>query len=177
LVYFSADAGMEDITLRWKTASEINNDYFEIEKSADGYTFYQIGLIEGSGNSKETISYEFVDTNPLNGIQYYRLKQVDYDGTFEYSDIAQANFAGQVALHIYPNPVTASHVYINYQNAARGRIGISIFDLNGKIIKSGIINKTEGQLQSRIEFDVNPGIYILKIDTGNQLTTRKIIKR
>ncbi|MBL0100798.1 MAG: hypothetical protein IPP49_12800 [Saprospiraceae bacterium] len=76
------------------TASETNNDYFTIERSGDGVAYEAIGQIKGAGNSSKEISYEFVDEKPLSGINYYRIKQTDFDGQYSYSDIRSVRFKG-----------------------------------------------------------------------------------
>jgi len=84
-LWLSADT--TNIELYWVTSNEINNDYFTIEKSNDGINFEIVEIILGAGNSDILLEYSFVDKNPINGISYYRLKQTDFDGKFEYSDI------------------------------------------------------------------------------------------
>jgi len=86
LISFTASALNNQVSLEWSTASELNNHYFEIEKSLDGKEFTTIGRVEGNGNSRSIIDYNFIDYN-LSKTSYYRLKQVDFDGQFEYSDI------------------------------------------------------------------------------------------
>ena len=71
----------------FSTVSETNNDYFTIERSGDGRNFESIGAIKGAGNSKQELSYEFVDESPLAGINYYRIKQTDFDGAYSYTEI------------------------------------------------------------------------------------------
>jgi len=86
LTSFDANVSGAVVVLNWETASEINNDYFQIERSVNGSAWENIGFVEGEGTTTSTTRYEFVDENPLTGISYYRLKQVDFDDKFEYSD-------------------------------------------------------------------------------------------
>lgn len=86
LISFTASKSEFSVELKWSTASEVNNSHFEIYKSTDIENFEQIGTVYGKGNSQVIAEYQFIDRN-LKGAQFYRLKQVDYDGQFEYSDI------------------------------------------------------------------------------------------
>ena len=88
LISFEAEREEDNIKLNWSTASEENNDYFEIQKSYDGEVFTPIGYVDGAGNSNAVLEYSYTDSET--GKAYYRLKQLDYDGEFEYSDIVVA---------------------------------------------------------------------------------------
>ena len=88
LISFEAEREGDNIKLNWSTASEENNDYFEIQKSYDGEVFTPIGYVDGAGNSNAVLEYNYTDSET--GKAYYRLKQLDYDGEFEYSDIVVA---------------------------------------------------------------------------------------
>jgi hypothetical protein len=105
------DAFIEDdiVLLNWKTASESNNDYFTIERSQDGLNWIALLNIKGAGNSSETISYQTMDHNAFLGVNYYRLKQTDYDGRFDYSKTTSVTFNSHRdnSLHVYPNPGTS----------------------------------------------------------------------
>ncbi|MBS1617064.1 MAG: hypothetical protein JST76_00990 [Bacteroidetes bacterium] len=112
LEYFTAEKKDErSAIVKWATASEINNDHFEVERSADAQQWTRIGTVPGAGNSNDHLDYSLDDNDPLPGINYYRLKQVDYDGQYEYSDIAEVEFSGEEGIHsatvmtIYPNPL------------------------------------------------------------------------
>lgn len=97
-LYFTARANdSHEVALNWATASEINNDRFEIERSADGSSFEKIGTVNGNGNSVQTIEYSFKDTTVQRGVYYYRLKQVDFDGRFEYSNISAASVDSELS--------------------------------------------------------------------------------
>lgn len=87
LLSFSAECSNQKIIISWITASEINNHFFTIERSAEGVNFQNIGTIAGAGNSNQNPYYTFEDSEPLEGISYYRLKQTDFDGKFEYSKV------------------------------------------------------------------------------------------
>lgn len=110
LLTFSAnwqDETYQTVLIKWQTEQEINNDYFEIERSTDAINFNSIRHVDGAGNSVERISYQETDTEPYQkGPSYYRLKQVDFDGTFSYSQIETLNAPdGLDIINLYPNPV------------------------------------------------------------------------
>ncbi|MEZ4936371.1 MAG: hypothetical protein R2799_02120 [Crocinitomicaceae bacterium] len=93
------------VELKWITETEINNDYFEVERSVDGINWESVLVVEGAGNSTQLMEYLHYDTSPLFGLSYYRLKQVDFDGTSKYFDIQSVNLALDQNLTFYPNPV------------------------------------------------------------------------
>ena len=93
MLYFNAKIDGTDAILEWATASELNNDRFEVERSLDGINYEYIGEVEGNGTTDLQVVYQFIDIAPRQGLNYYRLKQVDYDGAFEYSDVTFADFA------------------------------------------------------------------------------------
>jgi hypothetical protein len=106
LTYFKATPSQnKNVLLDWQTASEINNDYFTIERSKDGLEWKEVTQINGAGNSSQTLTYSTIDPNPFEEISFYRLKQTDYDGKFEYSNIRSVNLKIDFELiKIYPNP-------------------------------------------------------------------------
>lgn len=106
LIDFKASLFKDDkARLEWSTASETNNDYFEIERSSNGIDFRSLGKVSGNGTTTLASNYEYLDQSPPAGTQYYRLKQVDFDGQFSYSDIKSVNLSllnNQISL--FPNP-------------------------------------------------------------------------
>jgi hypothetical protein len=115
LVSFSGQNKAEGNVLKWVTASESNNKGFEVEKSSNGKLFQKIGFVEGNTDSKEALNYAFTDATP-HSVTYYRLKQIDWDGTSSYSKIIAVQAKEQVVA-VYPNPT-------------RGRLTISAKNLN-----------------------------------------------
>lgn len=109
LLSFTAQVFEQQVELNWSTSSEINNDYFTVERSKDGYTFEELDQIHGNGNSNIKNNYFYIDRNPYPGTNYYQLKQTDYDGKFTTSDIIQVLFETKISplnFIIYPNPIT-----------------------------------------------------------------------
>ena len=104
LISFEAKVSDEEVVLYWQTATETNNDYFTIERSANAQNWEPIAQIKGAGNSNDLQTYTAVDKNPINGINYYRLKQTDYDGAYSYSSIQKVRLASEKKISLYPNP-------------------------------------------------------------------------
>lgn len=148
------------VSISWKTASEINNDYFTIERSSNGMDYTSIGNVTGAGFSNQILNYNFYDQDPLNNTAYYRLKQTDYDGQFSYSNIASVKSElglSAINLNVYPNPATLENNVINvnitgtfdFQTATIKVINMNGFEvlteeieMNGQSInKSIIINR------------------------------------
>ncbi len=151
--------------LEWKTLSEINNDFFTIEKSKDGYTFTEYGTVKGAGFSTTTKTYSLFDYYPHNGITYYRLKQTDFNGEYTYSDVISIeNTSNEIYVdNIHPNPTNGNINYTFYSTLA-GNITIEFYDLLGKLILSEKQMVIEGNntLSSKTEA-FEKGIYSMKV--------------
>lgn len=157
------------VELNWTTSSEINNDYFSVERSTDGVNWESIGVKAGAGNSAVSIDYTEYDENPHQGVSYYRIKQHDFDGTWTISNIESVNFEGIEIITAYPNPGSEIvNVVINSSESAEA--SITLFDSQGKRIKDDIYTFEKGF--STIVLDVtqlSSGMYHLIVRTTNQL--------
>lgn len=136
LVSFNSNCINNKATLTWETSSETNNSYFNIEKSNDGVNWKKIGKLDGQGNSSTFKKYSFIDNEKIIATSFYRLKQIDIDGSFTYSTIATIRNCNQkdIAISVSPNPVK-NLVTIKFDKEI-GRQEIQIFDLEGKLIKN-----------------------------------------
>jgi Secretion system C-terminal sorting domain/Beta-propeller repeat len=159
--------------LEWSTTSETNNDHFDIERSADGIVFEKIAAVKGAGNSSIVKQYQFTDNFAFKSSNYYRLKQVDADGKFSYSDIINLKRAkDNLPINIYPNPFK-NNFSIDLA-AAYKNVVVSISDITGKKISESIY--TQVQLIN-IKTNAPAGVYLVKIMSDNKIiTTQKIIK-
>lgn len=168
LLSFNAKANEnKTVNLEWSTATEINNDFFTIEKSIDGEKWDYVGEKKGAGNSNAQINYSMIDTEPYNGISYYRLKQTDFDGTYAYSDIRSVQFQSIGELSVYPNPASTYFVVEGLEQ----RANLSLYKANGQIVKTVNINPNE-----KINVtELAPGQYTLKI-IGTQQNIKIIIQ-
>ncbi|HPI08877.1 MAG TPA: hypothetical protein PLM41_20930, partial [Saprospiraceae bacterium] len=122
--------------LTWRTASERNNLGFDIERSSDGRTWQTLALVPGHGTTQEEQSYAYTDERPQPGENYYRLKQVDFDGKFEYSDIRSVvmGSGAKDEVGIYPNPTHSGLVSLDYYAEKEGDLSVSVFDALGRLM-------------------------------------------
>jgi hypothetical protein len=159
LVELKAKAQKQQTILTWKTASEKNNLGFDIEKSTDGQTFEKIGFVKGFGTTQAPQYYSFTDSK-LNQLSYYRLRQVDYDGTAAYSNIVSANYeTGNSKVKIYPNPTSNSQITMDF---AANTEGVLVVNTLGQIVFQ---QKLSGQTQLRLDISTwVKGVYFIKTD-------------
>lgn len=164
LISFEARPEANQTKLTWKTTSETNNRGFEIERSSDARTFEKIGFVDGSGDTQQDQFYHFTDLNPL-ATGYYRLKQLDYDGKFEYSKTIAVK-AAKEAIRIYPNPAQTE---LTVRGAADNAL-VSVFTSTGKPVVTDA-KLSGGKLDVK---DLKEGIYTLKI---GDVAKKLLIKR
>ncbi|MBL0340994.1 MAG: T9SS type A sorting domain-containing protein [Bacteroidetes bacterium] len=178
LVSFEVKKAGSTAAIMWQTASEINNDYFTVERSDDGVNFELLLKVDGAGNSTSVRSYSAIDQSPLKGINYYRLKQTDFDGKFTYSEIKSIYFGKGQTFSVYPNPV-ASNSDFTISVPDKAEYSISIIELTGKIIYS---EKNSAGDKNEIIVRVNnlaisAGIYQLVVRSANEQYNQKLIIR
>jgi hypothetical protein len=132
---FSAYSDNEKVNLSWSTASEINNHGFEIERSNDKNNFYTVGFVKGNGTTTTENYYSFSDSPDKKGIFYYRLKQVDYNGHYEYSDLVSVDFVlnSFVLSQNYPNPFNPLTL-ISFSLPVDGYFNLNIYNIQGELI-------------------------------------------
>lgn len=177
LVDFSAKARSNDAVLTWVTAQEKNNDHFDVERSIDGVTFEKVGQRAGHGNSTTQQQYSFVDEGAarLAGTVYYRLRQVDTDGTATTSDVRTVAFAksAKLELTVYPNPATEKlNVRLSGQDEASA---VLVFNTAGMRVLEG---KLAGSLSTSFDVRTLPaGTYLVQVKAANgQLLTSRFVK-
>ena len=161
---FTAKNTNNSNTLNFRTLSESDNSHFLIERSANGKAFSEIGRVEGHGTTQTVQNYEFVDGTPLKGYNYYRLKQVDYDGRFEYSKIASVYF-GEKNLDVNVASATNDVIRLKVFSQNEDDAVISIIDMNGRIVASQKVVLTAKDNQLDLDTNLQNGIYIVKINT------------
>ena len=177
LVVFKAEPANNRVRLMWVTASEKNNDYYIVERSHDAINFTTLVRIKGSGSSQTNKTYETFDNEPLSGINYYRLKQIDFDGSFEYSPLISILFEEAIAFVLFPNPLTGDqtlYLKVNktlyYQNA-----NLFVYDIAGKMILHKIITLENTHEYSLQNLNLEEGIYFLKVQGAYSSQTKKLI--
>ena len=180
LISFTAKRINEKVKLEWQTLSEKNNDYFIIEHSLNGINYEEIKRVKGEGNSSKLINYEALDETPDDQISYYRLKQVDYNGQYNYSDIVSIDADNSKASisQIAPNPTSAS-ISFNFYTPIKGELYYEITDLTGRVLVTVIEIMEIGNSKVNTLLNELPnGIYFLKInfDKTNLVSVNKIFK-
>ncbi|MNJ84762.1 hypothetical protein D3C87_22210 [compost metagenome] len=151
---FRLQSKESDVELFWETESEVNSDRFEIERSANGNDFVRIGSTPAKGNSSDLHYYRYPDSEPLNGISYYRLKMIDLDGNTRYSSII-SNKLNKTEIQIVPNPNNGSFLVSGLIGANK----LELFDLHGKMLQS---KESKEEIVS-FETTQKSGIYVLRI--------------
>lgn len=177
LTDFSAEICDQKVCLKWTTYSEINNDYFTVEKSKGGILFEPIIVVDGVGNSSAIHQYSAIDTEPTEGTSYYRLKQTDYDGSSAYSELIAVDFSRSrnLDLLIYPNPVAGKEFNLKIDGTRGTEIIVSISDFMGKEIYSAFITlRDNGTNIYSLNSNVSPGIYLVTIKSSTGSLTKKI---
>ncbi|MFM2394246.1 MAG: hypothetical protein RLZZ546_2228 [Bacteroidota bacterium] len=160
---------LKTVVILYETLSEINNDYFTIERSTDGSTFKELGQIKGAGNSNNIIKYQFEDLTPMNGVNYYRLKQTDYDGNYSYSGLVSVTFKGLRSVELSPTFVDDQiNIYTEIENYS-----IAIHDISGNVV-SLYENKSGNSILSINE--LKPAIYYVNFKSSSNTETFKIMK-
>jgi hypothetical protein len=173
LLYFRAAAVENNVQLDWATATEINNDYFTIEKSADGKNFSVLSTVNGKGNSKEVSKYTSVDYAPYNGVTYYRLKQTDFDGKSTYSKtVAVKSNAISNSLQVYQPASKALQVTYRVSGEERGML--TIHDSRGVQVWSKMVDGSAAEIQEEVRMQsAASGMYIVTL----QMPSGKIVKK
>lgn len=181
LISFTGEQKGVSNLLQWITASELNNDFFTIEKSPDGIHFENILEADGAGNSNVNLNYSAVDNFPFSGLNYYRLKQTDYDGQHTYSNIIliENKLEGILVSNVHPNPTTEDINFDIYTQAS-GNVRIQILDYTGRIVMDEIqtINEGKSSLNTTMK-TLAKGLYTLKVEFGNgqHPSLTKVIKQ
>lgn len=182
LTQFYAKISNNIVTLYWATASETNNDYFMIEKSADGRQFVPVARVNGAGNSSQLRAYSITDREISSPVMYYRLRQTDFDGAFSFSNIIVVKNAAIPSDHVnvYPNPaVKGQEITLSYSSLHNGgEANITLSSAAGRVVfsKDILIEGTAGTLLFDVPFDISSGLYLLKISGALQINTKILIK-
>ncbi|TNE55823.1 MAG: T9SS type A sorting domain-containing protein [Bacteroidetes bacterium] len=180
LMDFVAVQQGDEAFIHWQTASEINNDYFVLERSLDGIEFRTIQKFDGQGTTSKGTSYEFVDQPNHNGTVYYRLKQVDFDGNESHSMVQAVNFGGgkEVPMEVTPNPVK-ERCEVKLSDLKIGEdITIEVFDLNGRVMLTETIedNQLSHQVLELNLAEFRSGMYYVAAKKLSGTVQTKIIK-
>ncbi len=167
----------EIVELKWVTETEVNNNFFTLERSSDGINFENLFKVDGAGNSNVTLSYQKNDSDPLLGTSYYRLKQTDFNGDYEYSNIISVtldrNFDN---ISIYPNPLD-EYGYLTFNSKIDGYVKVEIMNIIGEKIHEKKYDTKIGS--NKIKFSskkMTQGVYFFKISNNTGTSSFKIAK-
>ena len=176
LISFKAEVETDRVTLLWKTASELNNDFFEVQRFTNQEEIQVLGNVKGHGTTRESNSYKFVDFAPLKGRAYYRLKQIDYDGSYQYSNIITASFEGGAGMKIFPNPGDGTELNLA-TGGYPGPFRILLFDALGVQLATYHANtQSEASTHTiRMDTPLAAGMYFVRIENSLVFTTHKWI--
>ncbi|WP_207430109.1 T9SS type A sorting domain-containing protein [Sabulibacter ruber] len=170
------------VQLTWATASEKDNKEFVVERSTDGKNFTPVQSVAGAGNSNVLLNYTFQDAQPVGGVSYYRLKQVDYDGTTEYSKVVAVknqSAAAKTTLKTtaFPNPFQGM-VSLQVTQAQAAEIRVNLVDLAGNVLQTKAVQGQLGEQTISLENLQNmpAGIYFLRVYQGNEVSVHKLVK-
>lgn len=180
LLYFHAIPNEETVDLVWETSSEQNNDYFEIERSLDAITWHSISHNNGQGNSSTNFKYTHTDDAPFKALSYYRLKQVDFDKSFTYSNIISVDLSkdAEVISNVHPNP-TNDLIAFDIKTKSNGNISIELVNFAGNVVYQETKFVEYGFSSNTLSLNDYPkGVYLLKVEIKNsgKTLTQKIIK-
>lgn len=165
--------GLEDeIFISWSTASEFNNDYFVVEKSLDNQNWVEIAFVRGAGNSNMKEDYTSYDENPVNGVQYFRIAQYDFDGSVSYSTTVSVMWKQMQVVSIYPNPACNSMI-ISFSVVDNQVNTVHVVNAIGSTVK--VIDNVSSMTSIDIS-DLNPGIYYIDFPENQDLKRQKFIK-
>lgn len=162
--------------LAWKTASETNSAYFEVQRGTDAMQFSTIGKVDANQNSNEIIEYSFTDKAPLKGLNYYRLKQVDIDGKYNYTPARALNFENldSKSVKYYPNPTNGIlNIEIN-ENLKEAKI-INVFNTLGIVINHLIINELDKKIVAIDLSNYPKGIYFIHLKSATINSTHRVV--
>ncbi len=180
LASFSASTTEDGVNLRWQTASELNNKGFEVQRKSDASgEWVMLGFVNGNGTSTRTTDYTFTDNKPLNGRSFYRLKQVDFYGTYKLYNPVEVSFSPVFSFSLaqnYPNPFNPE-TRINFSTGKTELVTLKVYDVLGSEAAS-LVNEVKEPGNYSVSFDgskLASGIYIYKLSAGTFTSIKKMI--
>lgn len=184
LLSFSVKMEGKAALLQWATASEKNNDFFDIQRSVNGLDWKSLSTVKGAGDSNQELSYSYTDKNPLYGVSYYRLRQVDFEGQFDYSNVVVLeNFEDNAVtpdpeMILYPNPASLDELIIRASNLQPWmEVELMLLDAYGKqyIYKLIMPEELEKGLTLKQNLNLASGLYLVSIKQGSIRMQKKLI--
>ena len=172
LSFTATNINNEYISIKWTTSMEENNDRFVIERSTDGMHFEKLTTVKSAGNSSTEQSYSTADNHPVNGLNFYRIKQYDRDGKVSLFPVAMVKFGAGAGPVVYPNPASDLIHVVSGEETIQS---LGLYDLLGKVIRVEQNPGGEAELKLTIS-NLPSGVYILKITTPSKVYQQKVMK-
>lgn len=173
-----ASSSSQAVELNWETATEINNHYFTVERSEDASNWTAIKEISGAGNSQKKQRYRMVDPNPIQGVSYYRLKQTDFDGEFEYfKEVSVIVKKKHGELLIFPNPTESNREIMVRCNFCENDILVELRKVDGKMVFSKLVGNLNENQEFKVSIDqqIKAGFYLISVSSGEQTVNQKLL--
>ena len=180
LISFTANCNGKSSLIEWTTATEKNNDFFVLERSNDAINFKEIARVAGAGNSIEPINYAYTDYGARGGDNYYRLVQVDYDGTSTASEIIVANCPaetlGEPEVLAFPNPFN-DNLTLHFENFGNMQATVEVYDMLGRMVHTQKVNCSQNDYEVVLRLaGLSDGTYNVRISTADFVINRKVVK-
>lgn len=182
LLSFNVKVKGESVVAEWLTLTETNNSFFSLERSADGQNFKEIGFIDGAGTTDNQQSYVFEDKFPLTGRSYYRLKQTDFNGDYDYSEVISVDYQKSrsgLSANVFPNPViSGNEVYFSVKGIKSGiAVKVDVVNQNGRSVWSKELDSSERD-KFQMDTTLAPGLYVVYFtsEDGQRLTKKLIVR-
>jgi hypothetical protein len=180
LASFSASINGSDVTLSWITATELNNRGFQVERKTGEESWVELGFVEGKGTTTETQVYTFIDKDLTSGKYNYRIKQIDFNGTYKYYDLKEeVEIAAPNSYELsqnYPNPFNPT-TKIKYSVPVEGFVNIAVFNVLGEKV-ANLVNSVHKAGNYEFIFDATDlasGMYIYRMESGDYISVKKMM--
>ncbi len=175
---FTGQVEDAQVYLKWETENSINNDRFEIQRSADGAAFSVIGVVSDKSNTPNTAGgavYSFTDPHPSKGNNFYRIRQVDIDGTYSWSSVVEFSIGTVLSvIHLLSNPVADEAILVNNDQLLVRRMQVA--DVAGRILSDQALNSSNSTLKINTQ-NLRPGYYLLRVNAAGRNTTLAFLKQ
>lgn len=174
LISFNATRQNNQAQLTFSTATEENNNFFAIERSGNGTDFRTIGKVNGAGTTTSIQNYTFSDETPLSGINYYRLKQVDFDGQFSYSPVVNVVFDNKAGIRLAPTPVQ-DQLRVELDEMFQEDAQWQLYDFAGRLVQTGVLSAENTVFNVEVG-SLTPGNYVIRVVSGQTTLTKQFQK-
>ncbi len=176
LVSFGYNCENSAVKLNWTTASEINNSFFKLEKSANGIEFAGLAEVKGAGNSNSPLKYNYTDWSPANGVSYYRLSQTDFDGSTEQLNTISVRCADDSKSVVTAYNNNEGNIVILSDMITHDNFTVRLYDALGKNIRSASYESDKGVSTHFLDIKgLNAGIYLISIEGKVEKVSKKIV--